>query len=222
MGQTVLAAAIACHIGDPVEAIPRPPRGTCVHTNEDRTGAQTREAILETAVRAFRFRGYEAATLGGIAEELGITRSAVLHHFASKEALLREAIAPFVAKLDALLDRREAAGRLTARKRRQFLTEMVDLACDHRHTAALLTHDVSLVAHLGPDLLIGDRAARFAQIVTITVDDPFGVTRALAAVGCILRPVYSPDDLIDLSLPEVRQVLVDAAMAVFSTAPKTK
>ena len=60
----------------------------------DRSGAETRRAIIDTAARVFRTKGYETATLGEIAEELGITRSAVLHHFESKEALLAEVLVP--------------------------------------------------------------------------------------------------------------------------------
>ena len=193
-----------------------------VTTIGDRTGAQTRAAIITTAARAFRARGYETATLGDIAEELGITRSAVLHHFTSKQALLEEVVGPFLTQLDALLDRREAAGRLTPRTRRAFLVELVDLVCDHPHTAAIMGFDVSVQHHLDAHLQIATRAQRFAEIVTVTEGGPLAVVRALAAIGAILRPVYAPADIIDLADPAVRQVLVDSAMAVFSTAPAAR
>jgi AcrR family transcriptional regulator len=190
-----------------------------VPASADRTGAETRNAIIEAAARSFRAKGYEVATLGEIAAELNITRSAVLHHFASKQALLEEVVAPFITSLDAMLDRREAAGRITPRGRRPLLIELVDVVCDHPDVSAIMAFDVAVRHQLPPTLQIEERATRFAQIVTLTVDDPHGYTRALAAIGAILRPVYVPPGLIDLNAPETRQVLVDAAMAVFSTAP---
>lgn len=187
----------------------------------DRTGAQTRQAIIETAARIFWAKGYESATLGEIADELDITRSAVLHHFDSKATLLGEVMEPLVVAIDSLLDRREAAGRLTARTRRPFLVDLVDLICDHPAASGIMAYDHGVRFHLAEQLQIDQRAQRFAAIVTVAQDDDYAVVRALAAVGAILRPVYSSSDLIDLDDPGVRRTIVDCAMGVFSTAPSS-
>lgn len=185
----------------------------------ERTGAQTREAIIDTAARTFWAKGYESATLGEIADELDITRSAVLHHFDSKATLLGEVMAPLLGALDSLLDRREAAGRLTSRTRRPFLVDLVDLICDHPAASGIMAYDLGVRFHLGEEFQIRDRARRFAAIVTVAQDDEYAVVRALASVGAILRPVYSSGDLIDLDDPGVRRTIVDCAMGIFSTAP---
>ncbi|MEA2568487.1 MAG: hypothetical protein QOI24_488 [Acidobacteriota bacterium] len=52
----------------------------------------TREQLLETARRVFVAKGYETATLAGIAAELGVTAAAVLRHFGSKHELFVAAI----------------------------------------------------------------------------------------------------------------------------------
>lgn len=186
----------------------------------DRTGAETRQAIIDEAARVFRDKGYETATLAEIASSLDITRSAVLHHFESKEQVLREVIAPLLAALDDLLDRREAAGRLTPRTRRPFLVELVDIVCDHPDAAVIMSFDTAIRHRLSSDLQITERGIRFARLATVNQDDPHAAVRALSALGAILRPAYNPSGAVDLQDPEVRQVIVDCAVAVYSTVPR--
>jgi TetR/AcrR family acrAB operon transcriptional repressor len=50
--------------------------------------AATRAALVDAALHTFAREGVDRATLAGIAETAGVTRGAVYHHFADKEALL--------------------------------------------------------------------------------------------------------------------------------------
>ena len=52
--------------------------------------ALTRNAIVEGALRCFDRYGIANSTLEQIAQESGVTRGAVYHHFASKRDILRE------------------------------------------------------------------------------------------------------------------------------------
>lgn len=53
---------------------------------------QRRAEIVATALDVFGARGYHKASLGEIADRVGITHQGILHHFGSKEQLLVEVL----------------------------------------------------------------------------------------------------------------------------------
>ena len=48
--------------------------------------------VLRRAIEVFNRQGYEATSIGDLARELGVTKSAIYHHVPSKEALLAAAL----------------------------------------------------------------------------------------------------------------------------------
>ncbi len=79
--------------------VPRPqPRGQTRDGRRDGAApraaapATTRTPCSTAAVRLFNERGYEATSMGDIAESLGITKSSIYHHVSGKEQLLQMAI----------------------------------------------------------------------------------------------------------------------------------
>ncbi len=47
-----------------------------------------KQRIIDAATQVFHLKGYRAATLDDVAQELGVTKAALYHYFSSKEALL--------------------------------------------------------------------------------------------------------------------------------------
>ncbi|HEU4849753.1 MAG TPA: helix-turn-helix domain-containing protein, partial [Terrimesophilobacter sp.] len=62
------------------------------------------ESILLVAVEVFNRHGYDATSMGVLAENLGITKSAIYHHVPSKEHLLELALDRALGGLEAILD----------------------------------------------------------------------------------------------------------------------
>ena len=61
------------------------------------------ESILRGAAGVFIQHGYEATSMGVLAESLGITKSAIYHHVPSKEYLLELALDRAMSSLEAIL-----------------------------------------------------------------------------------------------------------------------
>ncbi|NMR29610.1 TetR/AcrR family transcriptional regulator [Crystallibacter degradans] len=70
------------------------------------------QSVLSVAVTVFNKHGYEATSMGILAENLGISKSAIYHHVPSKGDLLRLALEEALGSLEAILEEPGAsAGR---------------------------------------------------------------------------------------------------------------
>lgn len=88
----------------------------------DRERQDTRERILDAARALFVERGIEATTMRAIAERLEYTAPAIYHHFADKDALIRELVLTDMRRLGAAFARVERIGDPVERMRRLGLT----------------------------------------------------------------------------------------------------
>jgi AcrR family transcriptional regulator len=62
------------------------------------------ESVLRVAIELFNRQGYDATSMGDLARELGLTKSAIYHHVPSKERLLELALDEALGELTAALE----------------------------------------------------------------------------------------------------------------------
>jgi len=102
--------------------------------------------LLQSALRQFAAVGFEGASLQRIATDAGLSKSSVLYHFASKEALLDAALRPAVEDLAGVVGHLTDLGGDAPRP--EFITEFVDYLFEHRLAiAVLISHGQGLAGH---------------------------------------------------------------------------
>ncbi|MFI6270418.1 TetR/AcrR family transcriptional regulator [Micromonospora zamorensis] len=101
-----------------------------------RAVSETHGEILAAAARLFAVTGYRGTSLQDIAREVGCSKATVLYHFANKEALLAELMAPAIAVLRDLDD--QLSGLTGAVAQQAAAVGFVDLAVRFRSEIALL------------------------------------------------------------------------------------
>lgn len=67
------------------------------------------QSVLRVAIELFNRQGYDATSMGDLARELGLTKSAIYHHVPSKESLLQRALDEALDELSAALDAVQSA-----------------------------------------------------------------------------------------------------------------
>ncbi|MDO5629678.1 MAG: TetR/AcrR family transcriptional regulator [Mobilicoccus sp.] len=106
-------------------------------TRRGRPGHDQR-AVLLAAVEAFDAHGYDATTMGMIAERLGVSKSALYHHVEGKEELLTLALeTAFDALDDGLRDTEDSGDSLDVRFE-EFIRRMVAILVEYQPFVRLL------------------------------------------------------------------------------------
>ncbi|WP_211879692.1 TetR/AcrR family transcriptional regulator [Pseudarthrobacter albicanus] len=110
---------------------------TVIPTKRGRPGYD-QQSVLTIAVDVFNRHGYDATSMGILAENLGISKSAIYHHVPSKGDLLKLALEQALGGLEAVLERPEALTG-TAEARLEFvLRETIAVLVDRLPFVTLL------------------------------------------------------------------------------------
>jgi AcrR family transcriptional regulator len=97
------------------------------------------QSVLRVAIELFNRQGYDATSMGDLARELGLTKSAIYHHVPSKEHLLESAIDEALDALEASLDEVAATADLDAGERlRAAVRGSVVVLVEHLPAVTLL------------------------------------------------------------------------------------
>ena len=165
--------------------------------------------LLQSALRQFAAVGFEGASLQRIATDAGLSKSSVLYHFASKEALLDAALRPAVEDLVRVVDHLTAFAGDAPHP--EFIPEFVDYLFEHRLAiAVLISHGQGLSGHAVVDE--ADALVRRLSECLGGTDstDPgtvrFGVALAGAAFMLVASDRWAPSHVPE---EQLRATLVD-------------
>ncbi|WP_350348791.1 TetR/AcrR family transcriptional regulator [Agromyces sp. G08B096] len=96
------------------------------------------QGILDVAVAAFNQFGYDATSMGVLAERLGLSKSAIYHHFASKDEILDRALDAALSALEGVVDETDASGGRAADRLDRVLRGAVHVLVDQLPYVTLL------------------------------------------------------------------------------------
>lgn len=96
------------------------------------------QQILEIAVQVFIEQGYDATSVSSLAERLGLSKSALYHHYASKERLLELALNEAMGSLEAVLNEPDAASGSAGERLKYVLRGAVRVLVDKLAYVTLL------------------------------------------------------------------------------------
>jgi AcrR family transcriptional regulator len=172
----------------------------------------TPQRILAAARALFAERGYRAASMQAIADQVGITKAALYHHFASKDELLRHLTLPLLDELErALAEAEEADGPEAVRWR--AVEGYVDVYLRHRETLLMLVRDMTL-------LVQAPVADRFRAAVALANDLVCGPDRSLEGRVRASQVVAGLGDpvvlFLDVPPEELKRVILDGARALLA------
>lgn len=98
----------------------------------------SRDDVIRAAVRAFNSRGYDATSMGYVAQELGISKSALYHHISSKEEILEETVAHALSELESVVETAVNAEITPGERVCELIRHSVDVLCVDPESVTLL------------------------------------------------------------------------------------
>jgi AcrR family transcriptional regulator len=174
-------------------------------------------AVLRAAIDLFNRKGYDATSIGDVAEELGVTKSAVYHHVPSKEHLLSEALDEALTGLEAAVSAAAAADGSAYERLRGVVRHSVEVLVEHQPAVTLLlrvhgnseTEKAALARRRRIDARLAELVGRAAGEGALRADvDPELVSRLLFGMVNSLVEWYRP------SGPVTADQVADAVTAI--------
>lgn len=158
--------------------------------------------ILEVAVAAFNEHGYDATSIGMLATRLGLSKSAIYHHVASKDELLALALDVALDGLESVLRSPEATEGPAATRLAAVLRGAVHVLAERRPYVTLLlrvrgnteVERAALARRRAFDHAVAELVAEAQAEGALRTDaDPVVVARLLFGTINSLTEWYDPD-----------------------------
>ena len=179
------------------------------------------EELRLIALTEFARAGYTGTSLQRIAELAGLSKSSVLYHYASKEALLEAAIGPAVDQMDVILGEIEGA-LLSAEGRETFVVNFTDFILAHRLEVHMFINqgsslvDVPVIGRA--NAVVGRLASYFANSTTSLEENMrFGI--ALGGAAFMLATEGNISDMPAPSIDETRAALLTILTELLAPVP---
>lgn len=184
----------------------------------------TRDTILQAALERFARFGYLGSSIQQIADDVGTSKSSVLYHFDSKEALLEAAISPAIDALEGLLLQVPTADQHHAFSRDDLvamITSFIDLLLAHARAVAIF---VSQRGALLDVPVIGRANALVARLAAVLIAEasatPTVVRLSIGLAGAaFLIGDSDRDDRPEIDRELTRRVLIDTIVDLCPPLP---
>jgi TetR/AcrR family transcriptional regulator len=175
-------------------------------------------ALQQVALEQFSTAGFGGASLGTIAHAAGLSKSSVLYHYASKEALLAAAIEPAIDALaDVVASYPEGGGRA---EHDRFVERFIDFLLEHRLAVHLFVNQGQVLGHIPAVERANTLVQRFSETVAEripSVEDRirFGVAIGGAAYILVAAANWAdPAEPSDAEAADVRAALIDTVASL--------
>jgi AcrR family transcriptional regulator len=124
----------------------------------------SRQRFIDAAIRLFARHSFAGTSLQMIADEVGVTKSAVHHHFRTREELLTAVVEPLIGELRATVEAAEAQRSRRTRAER-MLTGFVDIVIRNRVLVPVLVGDPGAIEMLRSRPEVSDLVDRLTRLI---------------------------------------------------------
>ena len=165
---------------------------------------RSRDKILDVAEALFAGRGYAGVGLREVAEQAGLSKSSLFHHFKSKDALYGEVLGEVLGRIQLVLDPIVASDAAPELRLVAWVEGLVDALAGHPSTARLLMRALVEDDPLGPDLPEAIAAER-------------NLASILDGIRKLLDDGVKSGAFRDVSIPHSVQTLIGATVYHFAS-----
>ena len=180
----------------------------------------THDELRAIALAEFASGGYLGTSLQRIAEVAGVSKSSVLYHYASKEALLEAGLRPAIDAFTAILARMETTV-MTADGRAAFIADFVDCLLSFRLEIHIFINQSRALIDIpiaDEATAIIERIATYFMAQEFTLEDKMRFGVALGGAAYTLASRLGPEET-EEPVEELRVALISIMSELLDPVP---